>query len=69
MESKAVNMIKFSARGLSLLSGQLSIEASYKIASTTVKTPILIFGHFFLCKTLPNNFLISYCFKFTEGWH
>ncbi|XP_027341192.1 probable plastid-lipid-associated protein 7, chloroplastic isoform X2 [Abrus precatorius] len=34
-KSKAVNVIKFSARGLSLLSGQLSIEASFKIASTT----------------------------------
>ncbi|KAG2410591.1 plastid-lipid-associated protein [Vigna angularis] len=34
-KSKAVNMIKFSARGLSLLSGQLSIQASFKIASTT----------------------------------
>ncbi|KAK7318486.1 hypothetical protein RJT34_03188 [Clitoria ternatea] len=34
-QSKAVNMIKFSAKGLSLLSGQLSIEASFKIASTT----------------------------------
>ncbi|XP_061345375.1 fibrillin protein 5 homolog isoform X1 [Gastrolobium bilobum] len=34
-KSKAVNVIKFSARGLSLMSGQLSIEASFKIASTT----------------------------------
>ncbi|KAK7247538.1 hypothetical protein RIF29_42422 [Crotalaria pallida] len=34
-KSKAVNIIKFSARGLNLLSGQLSIEASFKIASTT----------------------------------
>ncbi|XP_057416933.1 fibrillin protein 5 homolog isoform X2 [Lotus japonicus] len=35
VQSKAVNVIKFSARGLSLLSGELSIEASFKIASTT----------------------------------
>ncbi|KAJ1412930.1 Plastid lipid-associated protein/fibrillin conserved domain [Sesbania bispinosa] len=35
VKSKAVNVIKFSAKGLSLLSGQLSIEASFKIASTT----------------------------------
>ncbi|CAJ1937901.1 unnamed protein product [Sphenostylis stenocarpa] len=34
-KGKAVNMIKFSARGLSLLSGQLSIESSFKIASAT----------------------------------
>lgn len=46
MESKAVNVIKFSAMGLNLLSGQLSIEASFKIASTTVKAPSSCFGHF-----------------------
>ncbi|KAK4264804.1 hypothetical protein QN277_025934 [Acacia crassicarpa] len=34
-ESKAVNVIKFSAKALSLLNGQLSIEASFKIASPT----------------------------------
>ncbi|OIW18181.1 hypothetical protein TanjilG_31301 [Lupinus angustifolius] len=34
-KSKAVNVIKFSAMGLNLLSGKLSIEASFKIASTT----------------------------------
>ncbi|TKY60396.1 plastid-lipid-associated protein 7 [Spatholobus suberectus] len=34
-KTKAVNVIKFSARGLSLLSGQLSIEATFKIASST----------------------------------
>ncbi|KAL1336953.1 hypothetical protein AAHE18_10G099900 [Arachis hypogaea] len=33
--SKAVNVVEFSAKELSLLSGQLSIEASFKIASTT----------------------------------
>ncbi|XP_020554954.1 probable plastid-lipid-associated protein 7, chloroplastic isoform X2 [Sesamum indicum] len=32
-EGKAVNMIKFSAKGLNLLSGQLTIDASFKIAS------------------------------------
>ncbi|XP_057732113.1 fibrillin protein 5 homolog [Arachis stenosperma] len=37
MESKAVNVVEFSAKELSLLSGQLSIEASFKIASATVK--------------------------------
>ncbi|KAL4371548.1 hypothetical protein AHAS_Ahas06G0176800 [Arachis hypogaea] len=37
MESKAVNVVEFSAKELSLLSGQLNIEASFKIASTTVK--------------------------------
>ncbi|KAL4330284.1 hypothetical protein AHAS_Ahas13G0384700 [Arachis hypogaea] len=34
-KSKAVNVVEFSAKGLSLLSGQLSIEASFKIASAT----------------------------------
>ncbi|KAG5029782.1 hypothetical protein JHK87_013296 [Glycine soja] len=34
-KSKAVNVIKFSAMGLSLLSGQLNIEASFRIASST----------------------------------
>lgn len=33
VEGKAVNVIKFNARGLNLLSGQLTIEASFKIAS------------------------------------
>ncbi|GFQ07610.1 probable plastid-lipid-associated protein 7 chloroplastic [Phtheirospermum japonicum] len=32
-EGKAVNMIRFSAKGLNLLSGQLTIEASFKVAS------------------------------------
>lgn len=32
-QGKAVNVIKFNARGLSLLSGELRIEASFKIAS------------------------------------
>ncbi|XP_017621000.1 fibrillin protein 5 homolog [Gossypium arboreum] len=32
-KSKAVNVIKFNARGLKLLNGELTIEASFKIAS------------------------------------
>ncbi|KAL0449767.1 UNVERIFIED_CONTAM: Fibrillin protein 5 [Sesamum latifolium] len=32
-EGKAVNVIKFSAKGLNLLSGQLTIDASFKIAT------------------------------------
>ncbi|GMI99376.1 hypothetical protein HRI_003606900 [Hibiscus trionum] len=32
-KSKAVNVIKFNARGLELLNGKLTIEASFKIAS------------------------------------
>ncbi|CAK9133555.1 unnamed protein product [Ilex paraguariensis] len=32
-EGKAINVIKFSARGLNLFNGQLTIEASFKIAS------------------------------------
>ncbi|CAA0822088.1 Probable plastid-lipid-associated protein 7-chloroplastic [Striga hermonthica] len=32
-EGKAVNVIKFSARGLNMLSGQLTIEASFKVVS------------------------------------
>lgn len=34
-EEKAVNVIKFSARALKILSGQLAIEASYTIATKT----------------------------------
>jgi len=41
MKSKAVNVIKFNAKGLILLCGELSIEASFKIASKTVKSPPL----------------------------
>ncbi|KAL2521369.1 putative plastid-lipid-associated protein 7 [Forsythia ovata] len=33
VEGKAVNAVKFSAKGLNLLNGQLTIEASFKIAS------------------------------------
>lgn len=32
-KGKAVNVIKFNVRGLNLLNGQLTIEASFKIAS------------------------------------
>lgn len=32
-KGKAVNVIKFSAKGLNLLNGQLTVEASFKIAS------------------------------------
>lgn len=32
-EGKAVNVIKFSAKGLNLLNGQLTIDASFKVAS------------------------------------
>lgn len=42
MESKAVNVIKFNAKGLILLCGELSIEASFKIASKTVKAQLLL---------------------------
>lgn len=41
MEGKAFNVIKFNARGLNLLNGKLTIEASFKIASKSVKTPFL----------------------------
>ncbi|KAJ6837767.1 putative plastid-lipid-associated protein 7, chloroplastic [Iris pallida] len=34
-KEKAVNVIKFNARGFKMLNGQLMIEASYKIASKT----------------------------------
>lgn len=37
MKGKAVNVIEFSARGLRLLNGQLKIEASFKVASKSVK--------------------------------
>ncbi|KAK9670565.1 hypothetical protein RND81_13G209800 [Saponaria officinalis] len=34
-QGKAVNIIKFNARGLSLLNGQLTIQASFNVASPT----------------------------------
>lgn len=37
-----MNVIKFNARGLSLLSGELRIEASFKIASKSVKISLLL---------------------------
>jgi hypothetical protein len=37
-----VNLIKFSAKGLNLLNGQLTIEASFKIASKSVKISSLL---------------------------
>ncbi|ESR41127.1 hypothetical protein CICLE_v10026263mg [Citrus x clementina] len=40
-KGKAVNVIKFNVRGLNLLNGQLTIEASFKIASKSVKASIL----------------------------
>ncbi|CAN6228073.1 unnamed protein product [Urochloa humidicola] len=36
-EEKAVNVIKFSARALKILSGKLTIEASYSVTSKTVR--------------------------------
>lgn len=39
MEGKAVNVIKFNARGLNLLNGKLTIEATFKVASKSVKNP------------------------------
>ncbi|KAF8011912.1 hypothetical protein BT93_I0135 [Corymbia citriodora subsp. variegata] len=36
-EGKAVNVIKFNARGLSMLNGQLMIDASFRVASESVK--------------------------------
>ncbi|KAF8377164.1 hypothetical protein HHK36_030537 [Tetracentron sinense] len=38
-EGKAVNVIKFNVRGLNMLNGQLTIEASFKITSKSVKAP------------------------------
>lgn len=49
MEGKAVNVIKFNVRGLNLLNGQLTIEASFKPASKSVKFFLLkYFFSFFL---------------------
>lgn len=42
MEGKAVNVIEFSAKGLILLSGQLTIDASFKIASNSVSALYLV---------------------------
>lgn len=42
MEGKAVNVIEFSSKGLNLLSGQLTIDASFKIASKSVSALYLV---------------------------
>ncbi|XP_048128102.1 fibrillin-5, chloroplastic isoform X1 [Rhodamnia argentea] len=36
-QGKAVNVIKFNARGLNMLNGQLTIDASFRVASESVK--------------------------------
>ncbi|TXG60552.1 hypothetical protein EZV62_015125 [Acer yangbiense] len=41
VKGKAVNVIKFNVRGLNLLNGQLTIEASFKIASKSVNARLL----------------------------
>ena len=38
LQERAFNVIKFSVRGFKMLNGQLTIEASYKITSKTVRT-------------------------------
>ena len=43
MEAKAVNVIKFNARGFNFLNGELKIEASFKIASKSVKSSTFLF--------------------------
>jgi hypothetical protein len=49
-----VNVIKFSAKGLNLLNGQLTVEASFKIASKSVKSSLLLY-FFFFCFYSTNN--------------
>nr|GMD56520.1 probable plastid-lipid-associated protein 7, chloroplastic isoform X1 [Ipomoea batatas] len=58
-EGKAVNVIEFSARGLNFLSGQLRIEASFNIASNSVK-PLLFSSLFFFWEQLMNVFRKNY---------
>lgn len=36
LQGKATNVIKFNARGLNMLNGQLTIQASFKVASVSV---------------------------------
>lgn len=50
MKGKAVNTIKFSAKGLNMLSGQLTIDASFKIATESVSA-IDILPTFSLCNS------------------
>jgi hypothetical protein len=50
-----VNVIKFSAKGLNLLNGQLTVEASFKIASKSVKSSLLLFFFVFFCFYSTNN--------------
>jgi hypothetical protein len=42
-KEKAVNVIEFSARALKILSGKLTIEASYSVTSQTVRLLFLVF--------------------------
>lgn len=48
MEGKAVNVVEFSAKGLSLFNGKLTIEASFKISSKAVKKLHYFSGYFLL---------------------
>ncbi|KAK9272890.1 hypothetical protein L1049_003269 [Liquidambar formosana] len=71
-QGKAVNVIKFNVRGLNLLNGQLTIEASFKTASKSVKAPtlfplsLLLFLYFFILfiKRMKNSFINVFCFIF-----
>nr|DAD40040.1 TPA_asm: hypothetical protein HUJ06_014363 [Nelumbo nucifera] len=50
-EGKAVNVIKFNARGLSLLNGELIIQASFKITSKSVDNSITPCQESYFCFT------------------
>lgn len=54
MEGKAVNVIKFNVRGLNLLNGKLTIEASFKIASKSVNAKPLFSVNFIYFSSLRN---------------
>ena len=70
MEGKAVNVIKFNVRGLNLLNGQLTIEASFKIASKSVNVQLLflLFKFKMNYKTL-HEIEASFLMISTESYH
>lgn len=47
LKGKAINVIEFNAKGFKLLTGQLTIEASYTVATKTVIVLLLFLFFFF----------------------
>ena len=58
-----MNVVKFSAKGLNLFNGQLTIEASFKIASKSVKKLHYFSGYFLLISSIQLTLRVT-CFGF-----